>query len=216
MRLVLAAAAALLPSVALAEGPTVSYGIGVTSDYVSDGFSYSDGPAVQPYVEVSFNSGLFVGLWASTIDGSLGGVEPDDNMEFDLYAGYRFDTGKLSWEAKYTRYLYDQSGDCCGEAEISVSYPIVDPLHFSTHFTTDFDGTEAIKQGFGLTLPQDFEVTGEVKYIIDNYTNWNVGVTKSLNDLLSLDARYYDSDIDGPLFAVTLSIDFETGGSAEE
>jgi len=66
-------------------GPvTLTGGVAVVSDYRFRGVSLSDKDfAVQPYLTVSHDSGLYVGAWGSNLADNAG-----DDVEVDLYAGF--------------------------------------------------------------------------------------------------------------------------------
>lgn len=71
---------------------TVSGGVTLASQYRFRGISLSDKKvAVQGTVNLNHTSGLYTGVWASSLDGfgELGG----SNVEVDLYAGFKTDVG---------------------------------------------------------------------------------------------------------------------------
>lgn len=105
----LAAAVSAIAVPAAAQNLSFSGGLTITSNYMSRGLTQSnDRPALQFWGEAEA-SGFYAGIWASTV--RLG----TDRAEFDLYAGYRFSVGAASFDLGYTRFIYDSSGDCCGE-----------------------------------------------------------------------------------------------------
>jgi uncharacterized protein (TIGR02001 family) len=86
----LAAASSLAgPAVAQSDPPlTVTGGVTLASQYRFRGISLSDERvALQGTIGLNHASGLYAGIWGSTLDGfgELGG----SNLELDLYAGYR-------------------------------------------------------------------------------------------------------------------------------
>ena len=73
-----------------ADGITVSANGALATDYRFRGVSLSGGdPAIQGGVDVAHDSGFYVGVWASSIEGG----DAYGEMEFDLYAGW---TGQLT------------------------------------------------------------------------------------------------------------------------
>ena len=85
---------------------TVSGGVTLTSDYRFRGVSQTSGdPAVQGTINVAHESGLYAGVWASTLnsdpvdtfanDTNLNPVAGYGNVEIDLYGGFAksFDNG---------------------------------------------------------------------------------------------------------------------------
>ena len=85
-----------------ASGPiTVSGGAALVSDYRFRGVSLSDkGFAIQPYLTVKHESGLYVGAWGSNIADNAG-----DDLELDLYAGFS-GGDKLTYDIGATYYVY--------------------------------------------------------------------------------------------------------------
>lgn len=67
---------------------TITGGATLVSQYRFRGIGLSDEkPAIQGTITVNHDSGVYAGVWASSLDGfgELGGA----NVELDLYAGYR-------------------------------------------------------------------------------------------------------------------------------
>lgn len=73
---------------AAADAVTISGGTALVSSYRFRGIDLSDeNMAVQGWIGVTHESGLYAGTWASSVDGfgELGG----SNLELDIYAGYK-------------------------------------------------------------------------------------------------------------------------------
>jgi uncharacterized protein (TIGR02001 family) len=85
-----------------AAGPvTLTGGVAVVSDYRFRGVSLSDKDfAVQPYLTVKHESGLYVGTWASNLADNAG-----DDVEVDLYAGFA-GGDDLTYDISATYYVY--------------------------------------------------------------------------------------------------------------
>lgn len=86
------------------EEPSIelSSNIGVVSDYRFRGISLSDrDPAIQGGIDLTAPSGLFAGVWASSI-APYGGAEG----EVDLYVGYGAEIGSLEYSVTANAYLY--------------------------------------------------------------------------------------------------------------
>ncbi len=108
----------LLPATTFAQetrpSPAFSFegGAALVSDYRFRGISLSDGhAAVQGTATVRHGSGVYLGAWASTLDGfgELGG----SNLEVDLYAGVRrpLAGGTLDVGLLYYAYPGSSGGD---------------------------------------------------------------------------------------------------------
>jgi uncharacterized protein (TIGR02001 family) len=200
----LAAALCGLSGAAMAQDFTTYVGAAVTTDYISDGETQSGGdPALQGYVEAEHASGLYLGAWASTVD--LDG----DSAELDLYLGFRNEIGPLSYDIGYFRYLYDESGDCCGELILALGYAVNDTLGVGLELTSDLEGTESVRPEIALALPGDFELSGGVEFYSDDGGEaWDVGLSRGLTDMISADLRYYDASYaDEGTFVLSLSWD---------
>ena len=88
---------------------SVTGGATLASQYRFRGISLSDeNPAIQGTINVAHESGLYAGLWSSSLDGfgELGGAD----VELDLYAGYRTALGSgLTLDAGLLYYAYPGS-----------------------------------------------------------------------------------------------------------
>lgn len=71
---------------------TVTFNLGLYSEYMFRGVSLSDGPALQGGVDYAHSSGLYAGTWWSNIDkeftGHGDGFSGGNSLETDWYAGY--------------------------------------------------------------------------------------------------------------------------------
>ena len=73
------------------SGITVSANVDITSDYRFRGISLSGGDiAVQGGVDVTHNSGFYIGAWGSSLEGK---ANPYGGTELDLYGGW---TGEIA------------------------------------------------------------------------------------------------------------------------
>lgn len=64
---------------------TLSFNLGLYSNYMFRGVALSDGPAVQGGIDYAHSSGLYAGTWFSTIDPQ---ASAGNHQEVDLYGGY--------------------------------------------------------------------------------------------------------------------------------
>jgi uncharacterized protein (TIGR02001 family) len=203
--------AALLPSASFAqEDNGLSFGAAVTSDYIYQGFTQTDGkPAVQAYIEGQY--GMFYGgVWTSTVD------LDDDSLEFDVYAGIRADFDSLSLDLNYTRFLYDDSGDCCGQFVLAAAYGFSETAEAAFEFDWDPENSTTwtvIGGSFGFldsweasgTYGSDF---GTQELDDGDLQAWDAGVTYFFNDNFWLDGRYYDSTYEDATGVVSAGFDF--------
>jgi uncharacterized protein (TIGR02001 family) len=212
IRTVLAGAAVtLLPAIAAAQqAPELSFGAALTSNYIFRGTPQSGGePAVQAYAEGSLGD-FYLGAWGSTV--KFG----DDQVELNLYVGFRSSAGGLDYDFGYVRYIYDESGDCCGEAYLALDYglgalgslggALFYDLELETSWAelragTEFGGFWAADGSIGT----DF---GSLELGGNDKVAWNVGVTRSFGALVKADLRYHDSNYDPGRLVATLVLDF--------
>lgn len=179
----------------------VAFGATITSRYVSRGVANSDGPALQAYLEPSYGM-FYAGVWASTVD-----LDPDD-VEIDLYVGIRPQFGDLSLDIGYVRYLYDNTGDCCGEIYGKADYAFTDAFSAGVelYFDPENDTTYGVV-GAEVGLPYDFTLSGGVGTWFEDDMDWNVGLSYTFEDMITIDARYHDSDHSPARFVASLSFD---------
>lgn len=126
MNVMLAAAAAgllILPGAAGAQDPdwTVEGRVGVVSDYRDRGYTLSEQePALQGDVTVGHASGLYGGVWGSSIDEYGVGADGDGSeIEVTLYAGWAGAVGDFDVDLGVWQNLYPD-----GEEVNYVEFPL--------------------------------------------------------------------------------------------
>jgi hypothetical protein len=85
---------------------TLSYNVGVVTDYRYRGISQSRlKPALQGGVDFAHKSGFYLGTWASTIKWikDAGGDAP---VEIDVYGGYKGTAGSFGYDVGVLTYQY--------------------------------------------------------------------------------------------------------------
>lgn len=220
----LAAAAVLSSSAMAADGGytqeeiasqfDIAFGAAVTSRYISRGVDYSDGVALQGYVEPSYGM-VYGGVWFSTL-GHDTNAGPDEDVEINLYAGIRPEFGDLSLDLGYARYYYDDAGDLGGEFYAKATYAFTEQFSAGgeIYFDPDSDGVYGVAN-VEVSLPYDLTLSAAVGNWLNEGTSgnsednvdWNVGLSYTFAEVVTLDGRYYDSNFDHGRFVVTLSVD---------
>jgi uncharacterized protein (TIGR02001 family) len=85
---------------------TLAFNVGGVNEYRYRGISQSRlDPALQGGADYTDKSGVYVGVWASSIKWikDAGGKS---NAEVDLYGGYKFTVGDLGYDLGFLRYEY--------------------------------------------------------------------------------------------------------------
>ena len=131
--LILAAVAAIAASGVHAA--VVGGDITVVSDYIYRGISENEGrPAAQFDLHVGTNSGLFGGLWGSTLS------VPRSDFQLEPYIGMRFALSS-AWSATVTAvdysYLHHEYGRSDDYQDLSVSFSYLDSLNLSLSASPD-------------------------------------------------------------------------------
>jgi uncharacterized protein (TIGR02001 family) len=204
----------------------ISGNVAVTTDYVYRGYSQSDGDfAIQGGMDVSHSSGLYLGVWGSSINFQDQVIEEDGSsssahVEIDLYGGFagEFSNSMFTYDVGFIYYAYPG-------APMGSSY---DFYEFGLTFGADF-GPAVVSvgawwspdfwggSGDSLFIPIGIEVpipigdgpvglsasanVGFNKFFDfapedDNtYINWDIGLTVSFDQWFDVDLRYYDTDV---------------------
>lgn len=105
----LAGTAALAQVKAPEPDYTLSYNVGVVSDYRFRGISQTSfDPALQAGVDFAHKSGVYLGVWGSNVDWIKDYIgATDGSLEIDLYGGYKGAIGKdLAFDVGVIRYQY--------------------------------------------------------------------------------------------------------------
>ena len=102
----------------------VSGNVAIVSDYRFRGVSLSGGdPAIQGGIDLTHESGFYVGTWASSIDD--GGTDLLGDVELDLYAGWSGDVSDgVSVDVGLLYYMYP-TGDLGGDTDYFEPYASV-------------------------------------------------------------------------------------------
>jgi uncharacterized protein (TIGR02001 family) len=186
-----------------AAGPiTLTGGAAVVSDYRFRGVSLSDKDfALQPYLTVKHESGLYVGAWGSNLAENAG-----DDVEVDLYAG--FSGGEdLTYDIGATYYVYPgvssvnyvevtgKLGSTVGPATLGVQLSYVpsqdntgddDNIYFGTNATIALPNSPiSIVGSMGI---EDGAFTAG-----DEKVDWSFGVTAAVAGF-TLGASYVDTN----------------------
>lgn len=201
----------------------------LTTDYVYRGVSNSDEHgAVQLALDVSSDSGLFGGVWASTTDITTG--DRNRALEVDYYIGYvRYFENDWSASLSINRYTYPG-----GDGDVSYNYNELaavigfkDRLWFELDYTDSLFGHSEpaynLEASANWPLPASLTLTAGIGYfdtsrIAENaYSHWQLGVSRPAG-WVTVDLRYHDTsrvpvqigpdDLADPRIVLTVSAAF--------
>ena len=190
-------AVALGASMPIAHAGEWSANASVTSNYIWRGLTQTGNEsAVQGGIDYAADSGFYVGTWASNVNY---GADDVYSYEHDIYAGYGFETGGVSWDVGYLYYNYDKEA----EFDFSEVYLNVGFGNFGVGISVlaDTEADEAPGQDFGFgeayyaSLDYGFEVGNGVAIGLhlghhdgdfaeafngnaEGYTDFNISISK--------------------------------------
>jgi uncharacterized protein (TIGR02001 family) len=218
-----ALAAALAATVSMpARAADVSGSVTVVNDYLFRGLSQTNQkPALQAGVEVAGKNGLYAGAWGSNIswlsDASSDAAPISSSLEMDGYAGWRGDLGGgFSLDVGVYTYYYPGTypagftspntteayvGGGYGDFSLKYSHAFTNLFGFADSKHSDYWDLS-----FGHDFGNDWSVSAHVghqtiKHVPGaNYTDWNVGVSRSFGKGWSVSLGYYDTNADAALY----------------
>lgn len=199
---------------------TLSYNVGVVSDYRARGISQSRlNPALQAGVDFAAKNGVYLGAWTSTIQWikDSGG---DANVELDLYGGYKGEIAKdLTYDVGVLRYQYPSNNlpVSANTTELygALTYGLVTAKY--SHSVSDLFGFTDSKNSGYLELAASFDVGNGVSLAphighqkvagtgngIASYTDYSFAATKDYGNGLALSLTVLGTNADKPTYTPT-------------
>ena len=212
MRTLKLALAAAVGSLAIAgaaqaqedDGISFAFNLGANTDYTFRGFTQTDSdPSVFGGVDATMGI-AYAGVWVSSVD-----FFDSTDAEFDIYAGVKPTVGAVTLDLGVVYYGYvDQPSGAdydYWEFKAGASIPAGPAtLGVTTYYSPNFFG--AIDDAFyyeanaAVTIPETrFSISGAIgRQQLEgpgDYTTWNAGVGFTLNDHISFDVRYWDTNV---------------------
>lgn len=206
-----------------ADGITITGGATVVSDYRFRGVSQTgEEAAIQGTINVTHESGLYAGVWGSSIDlegTGLGG------SELDAYVGYsREVVPGLTADVGLLYYYYPKNADFASdyfEPYFSLSGAI-GPVNAKVGVAYAWEGQNALLDDDNIYVYTDantaipgtpFKLKGHVGYtdgilsytsgaISGNYWDWSVGAEASYK-ALTFGVSYVDTDVKNDAFSTS-------------
>ena len=217
--LALGSVSGLAQAQAAAPASSLSFNVGVTSDYRYRGISQSRlQPAVQGGVDYADKSGFYVGVWGSSIKWikDAGG---DANVEIDLYGGYKGTVGDVSYDLGFLRYEYsgNKLGNVAGfvNANTNEVYgaATVGPVTLKySHALSNLFGFVDSKNSYYVDLSGSFDLGSGFSLVphvgyqsVKNnspasYTDYSLSLIKDLGNGLSATAALVGTDADKAVY----------------
>lgn len=189
------------------SAPEVAWNVGVVSDYVFRGYSQTDeDAAIQGGVDATIGA-FYAGAWASNVD-----FGDDTDAEVDIYGGYRGEAAGFAFDVGAVGYGYVNAPDGAGydylELKAAASRAI-GPATFGAvvYWSPDFFGLDEeatyVEANAAFAPAASWTVSAAIGHqsldVNDDYATWNIGVGYAVTDHVAIDARYHDTDVDGPL-----------------
>ena len=186
------------PAPAAADTPNpFSYNIGLVTDYRFRGISQSRRmPALQGGVDFTHGSGLYVGLWASTVR-IIRDAGGDGYVELDIYGGYRGKIGEsFAYDVGVLRYQYPNAGLAVtpntteiygavtfGPATVKYSHGVTDETFgvANSRGSGYLEAAATFDTGFwGLSITPHIGHQRFRNNSVASYTDWSLGVSKEI------------------------------------
>ena len=192
------------PAMAQGSPHSVSANVGFVSDYAYRGISQTnENMAIQGGFDYAHASGLYAGVWGSSIDWlDKGGVEAD------VYGGYKAEMGDFGYDVGVLHYAYP-GGEIGGESPdttevyLGASWKFVS-FKFSHAFsdlfgTPDSDGSQYYELGASYDVGAGFTVAAhfgrqKIKHGT-SYNDWKIGISKEYAGF-GFGLAYIDTDLD--------------------
>ncbi|WP_306752339.1 TorF family putative porin [Paracoccus actinidiae] len=196
------------PQASLGTEITLSYGVTLTTNYISKGLTQTDdGPAVQPYLELGYGIG-YVGLWAS--NASFDDVE---DIELDVSVGIRPEFGDMSFDLGFVQYFYRDDPEDYGELYLFGEYaPSEEWSAKFQYYREVYADKDWLYLGASYSgLPWDWTLSGGVGSdfgsgdFSESSIAADIGVTGQISENASYDFRVHDSSIEGSRFIASIS-----------
>ena len=203
---------AAAPVVAQASAE-VSGNVTMATDYRFRGVTQTDERfAIQGGFDVAFESGFYVGTWASNVNfaDSSGDI---NSTELDFYAGYGFEVSEgVTLDFSAISFIYPAAESEFNYEEYVVALGVAD-LGLSVVYSPNYFGTDAdayvLNADYSFALSEDMSLDFHIGYTDaddvdgsdffgsdgDNYTDWSISLTKSMFGL-DFGLAYVDTDLD--------------------
>jgi uncharacterized protein (TIGR02001 family) len=193
---------------------TLSYNVGLVSDYRYRGISQSRlKPALQGGVDYVRKSGLYIGTWASTIRWikDAGGDAP---LEIDIYGGYKGAAGPVAYDVGVLTYQYPRhklaispntteiyAAGTFGPATLKYSHAVTNLFGFADSKRSGYlDASANFDLGSGWSVTPHVGHQKVRNNSAFSYTDYAVTLGKDLGNGFSASAAVVGTDADRALY----------------
>lgn len=217
---VFAEEAAAPAAAAPAPAYTISYNVGLYSQYVFRGLTQTDEkPALQAGVDFTHASGFYVGAWGSNISWlEDGGYYDNSSLELDVYGGFRNTIGStgLGYDVGVLQYIYPGNKTALAAAtadttevygalsyqwlQAKVSYIVSDSGLGNANASGSYYAELNANYPIGATGITANAHVGRQKFdgnaldSVYSYTDWKIGATKAFSNGVNVGAYYTDTN----------------------
>jgi uncharacterized protein (TIGR02001 family) len=194
----------------------VSANVTLTTDYVSQGISQTQGrPALQGSIDLSGPGGLYAGLWASNVD--FKEIPSEDtadraSLEVDVFVGAAGQVGRLGGDIGVAYYAYPgadkdlhydywevagllsrELGLLSVSAGLAYSPEYIGRSGKEMYYSLDLALTGPEEVRFGLHMGRE-NIEDNIAYGVHDYTDWKVSAFKDF-DGFGIELGYTDTDL---------------------
>jgi uncharacterized protein (TIGR02001 family) len=231
------ASAAQAQTAPAAPESTLSYNVGVTTDYRYRGISQTRfQPTLQGGADYADKSGFYIGAWASGIQWikdtgttvGVGGVK--GGLELDLYAGYKGAVGDAAYDVGFLRYEYSGNNLAkvsgfananTNEVYGAVTYGVVTAKY--SHAISNLFGNPNSKNSYYLDLSANFDLGNgftlvphygyqKVKNVVNaSYSDYALTLNKDLGNGLSASAALVGTNANKPFYTLVNKYNGKSG-----
>ena len=193
---------------------TLSYNVGVVTDYRYRGISQSRlKPALQGGVDFAHKSGFYLGTWASTIKWikDAGGDAP---VEIDVYGGYKGTAGSFGYDVGVLTYQYPghdlavspvtteiYGAGTFGPATLKYSHAVSNLFGFANSKRSGYlDLSATFDLGNGWSVAPHIGHQKVKNFSAASYTDYSITVGKYFGNGFSASAAVVGTDADDTVY----------------
>jgi len=193
---------------------TLSFNVGVVTDYRYRGISQSRlKPALQGGADFAHKSGFYLGTWASTIKWikDAGG---DAGVEWDVYGGYKGTAGSFGYDVGVLTYQYPShdlavspvtteiyGAGTFGPATLKYSHAVTNLFGFADSKNSYYlDASATFDMGSGWSIVPHVGYQKVKNFSAASYTDYSVTVGKDFGNGFSASAALVGTDADDTVY----------------